>query len=70
MELKRIDESGGAFVVVSHDELLTISNALNEVCNGLEIPEFATRIGVMREEALQLLGKVCAVYDALGQRTR
>ena len=41
----------------SNDELVLISNALNEVCNGIEIDdaEFATRLGAQREEARRLL---------------
>ena len=37
---------GEAFdVQFSLDELLVVSNALNEVCNGIDVPEFHARIG-------------------------
>ena len=38
-------------VSLGNDELLAISNALNEVCNGVAItePEFQTRLGVSRD---------------------
>jgi hypothetical protein len=68
MELKRVDESG-ALVVLSSDDLLTICNALNEVCNGLDISEFATRMGVEREEALDLLKNANAIYEKIAQHT-
>ncbi|HYV35534.1 MAG TPA: hypothetical protein VE988_07515 [Gemmataceae bacterium] len=44
----------------THDELLVINNALNEVCNGLSFQddEFQTRIGYTREVARKVLGKV------------
>jgi hypothetical protein len=68
MELKRVDESG-ALVVLSSDDLLTICNALNEVCNGLDISEFATRMGVEREGALDLLKNANAIYEKIAQHT-
>ena len=62
MELKKID-SGGAWVILSSDDLSAICNALNEVCNGLDVPEFSTRMGLEREEVLELLDKVNAIYE-------
>jgi len=62
MELRKVDERG-ALVTLSPDELLTISNALNEVCNGLDIAEFATRMGVQREDAQRLLATVSTIHD-------
>jgi hypothetical protein len=48
-------------ISISRDELLIINNALNEVCNGIEVPEFETRIGATMEMAnalLQSFGKL------------
>ena len=47
---------------LSTSELVLLNNALNEVCNGIDIPdsEFATRLGVDRKAARQLLEKVAA----------
>jgi len=47
-------------VKLSEDELVIINNAINEVCNGVRIPdwEFSTRIGYDRAEALALLSKL------------
>jgi hypothetical protein len=66
MELKKVDESG-VWVVLSPDDLLTVCNALNEVCNGLDVPEFAIRMGVTQEEALHLLKAANAIYEKVVQ---
>ena len=44
----------------THDELVVINNALNEVCNGLSFDddEFQTRIGYSRAMAQNLLKKI------------
>jgi hypothetical protein len=44
----------------THDELVIINNALNEVCNGLSFDddEFQTRIGHPRAKAQSVLKKV------------
>lgn len=54
-------------VVLGENELVLIANALNEVCNGVEIEdfEFSTRLGVERSEARELLAEVGAALDAL-----
>jgi hypothetical protein len=62
MKVKEANESG-AWVFLTPDDLLMVSNALNEVCNGLDVPEFATRIGVERQEALGLLKNIGVLYD-------
>ena len=50
----------------THEELVVINNALNEVCNGLSFDdeEFQTRIGYSRAMAQNLLKKVA---KALGK---
>ena len=48
---------------LSVDELLTIHNALNEVCNGIEVPEFHARMGTDLEEVRLLLSSVSAAID-------
>ena len=48
---------------LSFDDLMIINNALNEVCNGIDLgSEFQTRIGVERSEALALLNRVNRIY--------
>lgn len=52
-------ESSGDFVIrVSRDELLLLSNALNEVCNAIEGWEFSSRLGSGREAALAMLSQI------------
>ena len=50
-------------VEITTDELEMIKNALNEVCNGVEIeePEFHTRLGATREDVRTLLQCVAGV---------
>lgn len=54
---------------LDEDELLILNNALNEVCNGVDIDdfEFSARIGVDREEARALLRRVGGLYDELAR---
>ncbi len=51
----------------THEELVILNNALNEVCNGLtfEDEEFQTRIGYSRAMAQKLLEKIA---KALGRK--
>jgi hypothetical protein len=50
------------------DELRIISNALNEVCNGIDLDgEFETRMGVPRERVLVLLSDIQAAIGELGR---
>ena len=49
-------------VELTSDELRIINNALNEVCNGIDLRgEFSTRMGCSLEEALMLLTKINAL---------
>ena len=59
------DSASGVEIALSRDELLLLNNALNEVCNGIHIeePEFATRLGLDRSEALSLLSAVNRLLD-------
>jgi hypothetical protein len=42
-------------VQLSYDELLIINNALNEVCNGIEVPEFHARMGASLDDVQRVL---------------
>lgn len=68
MKLKEVN-ANEACVLMNPDDLLIICNALNEVCNGLDVPEFATRMGVEREEALRLLKIANTIYAQLMQHS-
>jgi hypothetical protein len=54
--------SGRTTIEVADTELLAINNALNEVCNALDIREFDTRMGCSLELAkalLKAIGEAC-----------
>jgi hypothetical protein len=54
--MKLIKKQGENTVIsVTSDELIIVNNALNEVCNGLYIDEFETRIGFSIEQVNKLL---------------
>lgn len=61
MDVKEVSRNA-ACIVLTSEELRALCNALNEVCNGLYIEEFATRMGVERDEAEQLHKSLKAVY--------
>lgn len=66
--MKRLDANeAGVPVLVRKDELLLLSNALNEVCNGgvIEDWEFSTRLGVERSDAQRLLSELGSLIDSL-----
>ncbi len=61
-----VKRGGGMIsILLSEDELRTINNALNEVCNGVHIDEadFQTRLGVNRDEALAILAEIAQSPD-------
>jgi hypothetical protein len=52
-------ENGCMLVELTKDELCIINNALNEVCNGIDLEgEFDTRMGCTVEEAQAVLAKI------------
>ena len=60
---------GEAFdVQFSLDELLMLSNALNEVCNGIDVPEFHARIGASPDEAQRLLERLGEIIESAATR--
>jgi hypothetical protein len=46
---------------VTDQELRILNNALNEVCHGIDVPEFATRMGATRDEVRALLDRIHAM---------
>lgn len=54
-----------ARVDIGRDELLIVNAALNEVCNGIAVFEFETRIGADRARVAALLREVGAVLDKM-----
>lgn len=66
MKLKKIVKD--AEIEFSHDELLVLNAALNEVCNGMDIFEFETRIGASRTKVQGLMAEIQSVLDQLEKR--
>lgn len=62
MEIQNV-EMGKATVTLSADELLIVNNAINEICNALDVAEFSTRIGASVDEARSLLRQVGELCD-------
>jgi hypothetical protein len=56
---------GGLRLELEDREAWVITQALNEVCNGISIPEFSTRMGASREAVVEMLDRL---YRALSQR--
>ncbi|AHK21647.1 MULTISPECIES: hypothetical protein [Yersinia pseudotuberculosis complex] len=54
---------------LTNDELLILNSALNEICNGIVISEFDTRIGATREDVTLLLEKIGQILDAMAIST-
>jgi hypothetical protein len=50
---------------LSKEELVIINNALNEVCNGLDLNEFSTRMGETRKNVEELLFQIRKIIDAM-----
>jgi hypothetical protein len=53
----------GIRIELSELELVVVNNALNEVLNGIDLFEFSTRIGVERDQVVELLSQVSAALD-------
>ena len=51
--------------VMTHEELFIITAALNEICNGIDIFEFETRIGSDRERVALLLKEMVSLLDKM-----
>ena len=49
----------------SVSEFVTLNNALNEVCNGIKIPDFEVKLGISCEDAKLLLKSVGKMLDGL-----
>lgn len=52
-----------AQLTLGENELLILNSALNEICNGISVPEFETRIGASKEEACTLLSQIGCILD-------
>jgi hypothetical protein len=60
MNSKRVD--GDKYeILLTSDEMMIITNCINEVCNELSIPEFHPKIGAERDEIESLLDSLLAI---------
>jgi hypothetical protein len=50
---------------LNKQELGIICNALNEVCHGLDLSEFSTRLGAEKSEVLKLLHRASTAYQEM-----
>jgi hypothetical protein len=66
MKLKTIAE--GAEIELSREELLVLNAALNEVCNGIDVLEFETRIGASRANVEHVMAQIQEVLDQIEKR--
>jgi hypothetical protein len=55
-----------AVLELDREELITLNNALNEICNGIDLRgEFETRVGTTQKKARALLDAVNSLVSAL-----
>jgi len=66
MKVKRIGNA--AEVEFAYGELLLLNAVLNEVCNGIDVFEFETRIGAGRAEVERLMGEIQIVLDKIEEK--
>ncbi len=52
------------FLDLSADEMLLLSNSLNEICNGIKVREFEIRIGD-KDQAGTLLRAMSSSFDKM-----
>lgn len=52
------------------DEVHIIHNCLNELCNGIDIPEFELRLGFTIDEARKLLERTSRIYREMNNNLK
>lgn len=57
-----------ATVELSAEDIRLMGNALNEVCNGIDLPEFETRMGFSRAEVANALRGFRSLRDRMPLR--
>lgn len=63
MKLKKITRD--AEIEFCYEELLLLNAALNEVCNGIDVLEFETRIGASKRKVKEIMGGIQSVIDQI-----
>ncbi len=61
------NDAKSADIRISTDDLITIHQSMNEVCNGIDLFEFQTRIGVTREEVVNLMKIIDQIIEKIEQ---
>lgn len=66
----QIRESDPSHIVLdlSRNELILLNNSLNEVCHGLDLPDFSTRLGADWDELEALRRQINAALETMGKR--
>ncbi|HTU19835.1 MAG TPA: hypothetical protein VMG10_17360 [Gemmataceae bacterium] len=66
----QVRESDPSHIVVdlSRNELILLNNSLNEVCHGLSLPDFATRLGAGWDELEALRRQINAALEKMAKR--
>lgn len=54
-----------AEINITESELLILNSALNEICNGMDVAEFETRIGSEKNEVAVMLSKIGSILDQM-----
>jgi len=67
MQLRESDDSH-VMLELTHNELIVLNNALNEVCHGIDLPDFSTRLGAQRDEIEALLGQISEVLQGMAKQ--
>jgi hypothetical protein len=57
-------------IKVDMDDLMIINNALNEVCHGIDVKGFETRIGARLERVVALMKEVGALFDKMNEMSQ
>jgi len=65
MSIKNVFINGKQYINLNEEEILILNAALNEVCNGIDLFEFETRIGASHENATKLSKKLLSLIDEI-----
>lgn len=63
MKIERLTDDQFA-IFVNESEMMTFVGCLNEVCNGIHISEFETRLGATMEDVSSMLDTLLAALRA------
>jgi hypothetical protein len=63
----QIRQSDNSHIVLglTHNELILVNNALNEVCHGIDLPQFSMRLGASWEELEALRREINTALEGM-----